>query len=278
MSNLRRSIKDIVDRFRDSVLSLSLKKAAREQNLSELVAKIESAVPDITNQYSCFKIEKPLTRVKVRCQHSFQISMVNRVIEEYETPVIVDIGDSSGVHLQYLKALHAEKKIKSVSVNMDAEAIDKIKAKGLEAVHARAEDVEDYNINPDIFMCFQTMEHLMDPCKFLYNLSSQTKVDYIVITVPYRRSSRVGLYHIRNNSDNEVCSENTHIFELSPEDWKLLAMHSGWDVYDESIYLQYPRKSVLRLTKSYWKKSDFEGFYGLILKRNSARSSQYLDW
>ncbi len=55
-------------------------------------------------------------------------------------------------------------------------------------------------------------------------------------------------------------------------------LNAGWDVVKEQIYLQYPKNSFLRITKPLWKRFDFEGFYGLILKRDDTWSSRYTDW
>ena len=146
------------------------------------------------------------------------------------------------------------------------------------AINARAEDLHKHNINVDIFLCFETLEHLADPCNFLHSLSANTNAKYLILTVPYMRHSRVGLCHIRAGRKDPVCAENTHILELSPEDWKLIAMHSGWGVVKEKKYLQYPRRSLLRFTQPFWRKLDLEGFYGLILERDNTWSSKYKDW
>jgi len=262
----------------EKVLIASLNKAVREQYLADLAQELEKFVPDITFQYSCFNIDTPYIYTKVRSQHAFQISLVDKIIREFNNPLIVDIGDSCGTHLQYLNGLYHNKGIKTLSVNLDINAVKKIKEKGLDAIHSRAEDLESYNVNADIFLCFETLEHLMDPCHFLRDLSSKTKAKYLIVTVPFLRQSRVGLRYIRNTGNKAICAENTHIFEFSPKDWKLIARHSGWDIVKEQIYLQYPRKSLLRLTKLYWKRFDFEGFYGIILKRDDSWSSLYQDW
>ena len=68
---------------------------------------------------------------------------------------IVDIGDSAGTHLLYLNELFGE--IRSLSVNLDVNAVKKIKQKGLDAIHARAEELEKFNINADLFLSFQTV-------------------------------------------------------------------------------------------------------------------------
>lgn len=264
--------------LREKLLIASLNKAAREQNLADLARELEQIVPDIKFQYSCLTVDTPYTYIKVRCQHAFQISLVDKILQELNNPLIVDIGDSCGTHLQYLKNLYRNKDIKTLSVNLDINAVKRIKAKGLDAILSRAEDLENYNVNPDVFLCFETLEHLMDPCHFLRGLSLKTKAKYLIITVPFLRKSRVGLRHIRNSIKKTACAENTHIFEFNPEDWKLIVKHSGWDIVDEKIYFQYPRRSLLSLTKIYWKKFDFEGFYGIVLKRDDSWSSMYEDW
>lgn len=266
-----------VNNFSKYVYLRSLKEAAREQNLTGLARKLEQIVPDISDQYSTFKLDNEYLRTKVRNVHAFQMSLVAEVAEEFKNMVIVDIGDSSGTHLQYLSGLY-DKNIKCLSVNLDPKAVEKIRNKGLEAVLARAENLPDYDINPDIFLCFETLEHLMDPCHFLHELSSKTSAKYMIITVPYVRKSRIGLYHILQGRKDTVNAENTHIFELDPDDWKLLMRHSGWEIVREKIYLQYPIWSILYLTKSMWRKYDFEGFYGVILRRDETWSKRYLDW
>lgn len=193
--------------------------------------------------------------------------------------MIVDVGDSSGTHLQYILGLYPQgKDARCLSVNLDENAVKKIKQKGLEAMNVRAEDLYKYNISADLFLCFEMLEHLTDPSRFLYGLSAKTKAKYLIVTVPYVKSSRVGLHHIRLSDTDAVCAERTHIFELSPEDWKLIMRHSGWEVVKEKLYLQYPRRSFLRITSPLWKRFDFEGFYGLVLKKDDTWSSKYKDW
>jgi len=261
------------------ILSMSIKSAAKEQGLIELAGDLEKIVPDITDQYSTFKVNIRYLNIKVRSVHAFQISLIKKVIEEMKSPFIVDIGDSAGTHIQYIKGIYQKNKdIKFLSVNLDKEAVKRIEQKGLEAIAARAEDLVKYDIKPDVFLCFETLEHIMDPSRFLYELSQKTGAQYLIMTVPYLKNSRVGLYHIRRGTNNKVYAENTHIYEFNPEDWKLLVRHSGWNIVHEQIYLQYPRTNLLRITKTLWKKFDFEGFYGLILKRDSQWSSQYMDW
>jgi hypothetical protein len=257
----------------------SLKAAAQQQSLSGLIKKLERIVPDLTHQYSRVNLDNEYLVTKVRNMHAFQLRLIGRVINEIQDVTIVDIGDSSGTHLQYVKEFFLKnRKHRCLSVNLDKIAVEKIKAKGMEAIQERAEDLCKHNISADIFLSFEMLEHLMNPCSFLHNLSTKTQAKYLIITVPYLRVSRVGLDYVRNNWKEKVDAEGTHIFELSPGDWKLVFQFSGWHVYYEEIYRQYPCCHWLTLTRKIWRKYDFEGFYGVILTRENSKSSQYIDW
>jgi len=272
-------IKPYLKRAYFGILKHSLNKAIKEQKLDRLLRQLEAIVPDISDQYTNWLISDNYDVLKTRAQHAFQLSLVNRIINKLNNPLIVDIGDSSGNHLKYILGLYSEKKdISCLSVNLDAKAVEKIKSKGLNAIHARAEDLAEYNVSADVFICFEILEHLMNPFYFLHELSTKTSARYLILTVPYAKVSRVGLRHIRSESKEGANAENTHILELCPEDWKLTVKHSGWGIVAENIYLQYPRKSLLRFTKFLWKRHDFEGFYGLILERDDSWSSKYKDW
>jgi hypothetical protein len=261
----------------------SIRAAIREQKLLPIYDQLMKIVPDITHQYSSFDIDTEYLRTNVRAQHSFQISLVNEALQLIRSSpedrlTIVDIGDSAGTHLQYIKGLYQDRKIRSLSVNIDSEAVERIKNKGLEAICARAEGLGSLSIEADIFLSFEMLEHLPNPCEFLHNLS-QTKCKALVISVPYLARSRVGLNHIRVGQKRHVNPENTHIFELSPEDWRLIFKHSGWAVATNKIYLQYPKRSPFRFwLKSYWRRHDFEGFYGAILNPDKTWSELYNGW
>lgn len=257
----------------------SLKEAVKEQGLVKTMAALKEIMPDITDQYTTFKLDSEYLKTKARALHAFQVSLAGSVIEKFEKPVIVDIGDSAGTHLKYVMGLYAKgRDIKCLSVNLDPMAVEKIKKKGLDAINVRAENLKDHDIKADIFFCFETLEHLMDPCRFLHELSSKTDAEYLIVTVPYVKTSRVGLNHIRMGFKENRYAENTHIFELNPDDWKLIARHAGWSVAEEKIYLQYSKKGLSLITKPLWRKFDFEGFYGMILMRDASYASKYMDW
>ena len=265
------------------LLTISLKKAAKQQKFVKLVEIIKKAVPDVTKQYTTLEIDSSYLNTKVRVEHAFQISLAMKVVDlmQKDKCNIVDIGDSAGTHIQYLHSMFPDK-VNALSVNIDENAVLKIQNKGLKAIHAKAEELVNHPELPggvDIFLSYEMLEHLMDPLHFLHSLSENTDCEFFVITVPYLAQSRVGLHQIRRSTDTRVmAAENTHIFELSPEDWKLLFQLSGWEVYEESIYTQYPKYGLFRLLQPVWRRFDFEGFYGCVLHRNNTYSKKYQDW
>lgn len=97
---LKKIIPDVIlDKIRhwDEYLRIiSIQKALKFQGLFELYNKLESIVPDISNQYTSFKINTEYLKVKVRAEHAFQIHMVQKAFEllqfEDRTPfTVVDI-------------------------------------------------------------------------------------------------------------------------------------------------------------------------------------------
>lgn len=274
MSGLKVFIRDMIY----SVFAKSLGASARSNGFDRLIEELKKAVPDISDQYSSHRVEGPYLERKVRNMHAFQIGLVVGLLEEFVKPSIIDLGDSSGTHIKYIRhILPKEKGMTSLSINIDDEAITRIRSKGLECIKLRVEDMAAHHLKADIVMSFEILEHLSDPVRFLHDLSA-IDAKYLVITVPYVQRSRVGLHHIRAGRDNMVNAENTHIFELNPEDWLLIARHSGWERVRDAVYFQYPKTGFWRITKPLWRKFDFEGFYGLILKKDSTWSSKYRDW
>lgn len=268
---------------------MSLKSSHRAKNLSNLVAELERLVPDLSHQYTNFKLDMsdPYIRLKLRGQHAFQVSMAlkafERISDNNRVINIVDIGDSSGTHLIYLRELFANSdyKIEVSSVNTDPVAVERIRKRGLAAIECKAEDLHknpEFNRSADLFLSFEMLEHLLDPVSFLRNMAVESECKLFALTVPLVKKSRVGVHHIRRKLSGKFSNERVHIFELCPDDWKLLFNFSGWEVVLEDRYTQYPEKGMLNLTKFAWRRIDFDGFYGVVLRKNLAISNQYTSW
>lgn len=274
----------------------SLHLANRKDGRHKTIEKIASIVPDISDQYSTWTINPSSIYdvVKIRSIQAFQVDLAMTALRGLRNPssedplFVVDIGDSSGTHAKYLQELCPELGIGDVeflSVNLDSAAVDKILAKGGNAIQSRAEDLHQIigdQRHPDVYLSFQSLEHFFDPISFLRDLAVETSTENFVITVPYMKRSRVGLKHLRNPKPSrrfrEINAENTHIFELSPEDWKLIFRFSGWMPLHEEVFYMAPSKHPLSLFRYALRRYDFEGFYGVILRKSLQESELYRDW
>lgn len=262
----------------------SIKLALTENGLNKLVEKLRKIAPDISDQESSVKDTfNDYWEFKRRCLQAFQCSEMIKALNHQPSAklTVVDIGDSAGTHMLYLKELTKDRfDIDTISVNLDPRAIEKIKARRLKAILCRAEDLDLGQKQIDLFTSFQMIEHLHNPVIFFRRLAKRAKCNRIVITVPYLKNSRVGLHHIRNRSDKMISAEEEHIFELSPEDWTLLLLHSGWKIICSKIYYQYPQNwpFISQFLAIFWRLTDFEGFWGAILEKDSTFSDCYQDW
>ena len=279
-------MKKLLKKIVRSLMVKSLKSARKENGYEKLTDNIINIVPDITKQYTEFLVDDEYKNVKVRAQHAFQVDMTAKACSriDKENLIVIDIGDSSGAHIQYLQggAVEGNKNIDAISVNLDPLAVEKIKSRGLSAILCRAEELYDSpefkDKEVDLFLSFETLEHLFNPITFMHKISSMAKCKYFVITVPYLARSRMGLHQVRNKWTKNMTAENTHVFELSPKDWKLLFQFSGWKVVEEKVYTQYPKFGLLRFMQPIWKKFDFEGFYGVVLEKDQSFSEKYKSW
>jgi len=269
------------------ISAASIRAAIREQGLSQLYQQIQNIVPNLSDQYSrAFDPEELAAywETKMRGLHAFQVQSTLNAIKKIDKThlTIGDIGDSSGNHAAYIRALAPEQSIdRIISINLDPIAVQKVRAKGGEAVQCRAEELTTEGITADLFISFETLEHLIDPINFLHDLAKNGSADYFLLSVPYRKVSRFGGEHIRLTDDqipNELNSEQVHVHEYSPEDWTHLARFAGWRNICSNIYYQYPRRSPLRLTKALWKSVDFEGFLTLLLQRDLKFTDCYAGW
>lgn len=258
--------------------------AMKENRFGDLIAKLRLIEPDISRQEVRESMAfNEFSEFKRRLLQAFQCNLLLLALEDFKPGKlsVVDIGDSAGTHMLYLKVLAGEKfDLDTLSVNLDPRAIEKIKARGQKALLCRAEELDLTNQKIDIFTSFEMIEHLHNPAIFFRRLAKKTSCDKMVITVPYLKRSRMGLYHTRVKPNTAIYAEDEHIFELCPEDWRLLLLHSGWKVKYDRIYLQYPRRVPLigSFFSWYWRQLDFEGFWGAILEKDTSVSDYYRDW
>jgi len=121
--------------FLQMVCKLSIKAANIGNENKDMLNRLRLIVPDISRQHFHVDGFNEYWELKGRGLHAFQCLMMLKVIKTINKKqlTVVDIGDSAGTHMKYLKELTGDEyKINTVSVNLDSRAIEKIKAQGQE--------------------------------------------------------------------------------------------------------------------------------------------------
>ena len=270
-----------------AVSARSLRAAVRAQGLDALYDQLRAVRPDLRDQYTAGFDDTEYERyweIKMRALHAWQVRCVQEALDHVggDGLVIADIGDSSGNHAAYIKALARPGQVdRVISVNLDPVAVEKVRNKGGEAILSRAEDLDLEGSAPDLFLSFETVEHLTDPVRFLHRLATRGDAEYLLMTVPYRRRSRFGGAHLRMPEETmpgKLTAEEVHVYEFCPDDWRLLARFGGYRTVFSRLYLQYPRFGLMRLAAPLWWWLDFEGFLALFLRRDLGVADRYADW
>jgi hypothetical protein len=272
----------LLGNLKEKIAYVSIVWGIRQQGLRALMEALRKYIPDISGQefsdgpYNCY------SEIKRRGLQAFQCQFMLDALAGIGKRVVsvVDVGDSAGTHMLYLRQLTQGKyDLQSLSVNLDPRAIDKIKSRGLEALLCRAEELK-LDRTVDLFVSFEMLEHLHNPARFLRGLSCRHESSRLLLTVPYLRVSRVGIYQVRQNKTGPIHAEEEHIFELNPSDWTLLARHSGWKIVETRIYRHFPGRIPLLspFLSFFWRRRDFEGFWGVLLERETSYADKYLDW
>lgn len=215
-------------------------------------------------------------RFLITAEAAFVKSEVQKIISKRVKCNYLDIGDSDGSVRLLLEKIIDKPGFKTMGVNLQKSAVEKIRSKGMEALHMNAMDVGKTGVNYDVVSVFETLEHLPDPIGFLEQIHDIVG-QKLIISVPFVRQSRVSLKYLEAKpvSDN-VNIENVHIFELSGNDWKKIFLHAGWKVENEWILLQFPKFGILRLImQTYWRMVSFEGFWFVSLTKDMTFRNSY---
>ncbi|MBF0323911.1 MAG: hypothetical protein HQL42_02460 [Alphaproteobacteria bacterium] len=265
----------------------SIDAAIAEQGLAGLAGQLRQVLPNVADQYTTHFDPTEYDRYwerKMRGLHAFQVRCMLDAVDHLgkDGLVLADIGDSSGNHALYLKALAPAGRVERViSVNLDPVAVDKVKAKGGDAILCRAEEMDLEGVRPDLFMTFEMVEHLSDPIRFLHGLATRGSADFMLMTVPLRPCSRFGGAHLRlpeSAMPESMTAEEVHLYEFSPADWTLLARFAGWSPVFTRTYRQYPLRSWPLVTRPLWRALDFDGFFALLLRRDLSLAKRYTAW
>jgi len=267
----------LIDRISRSAIRKIVNSDAR---LKELWAFSFKIFPDFKSHFSIFveseEVEDRI-RLLIISETLFVHNDIDDLLKNQDECSYADVGDSDGSVQMLLKKYGYDSILTTTGVNLQQEAVKKIKDKGLNAICADALSLSDMGKSYDIISLFETLEHLSDPIGFLKKIN--TAVNHrLIISVPYIRKSRTGLSYLTHKwpADKKPTIENTHIFELSPKDWKKLFRHTGWEICHEQKLLMYHTKRLSRvILQPFWRYVSFEGFWFVSLRKNNKYSSMY---
>jgi len=263
--------------------SAVLKSIREDQQMSEMWDLSLEMFPNLGNHYATVKLTGEAL-VRVRMLICAQAVFMTRVIESLKSDgasvsSYADIGDSDGsTRMLFEKAIDVPD-ISTVGINIQAEAVEQIRALGLDAECMDAMKMAERGMQYGVASVFETLEHLPDPIGFLRAMQDVAQ-ERLVISVPLIVNSRVGLGYLKSNWPKEKSATiaNNHIFELTPEDWNKLFLHTGWRVDISWRVQQFPRWGLLRLLMMYaWRRISFEGFYFVSLVKDDTYSSRYVE-
>lgn len=257
-------------------------KAAREDpdffEIWELSFKV---FPELKDHFVGAELEEEAA-LRVRaliCAETLFLTIVIDGLRKQGVPVgsYVDIGDSDGSVRILLQKSMDNFNLETLGINLQNAAVLRMKQKGLTAQCMDAMQLSNAGKRFDVVSVFETLEHLPNPIGFLESLQNIVK-QRLVISVPLLVKSRVKLAYLESNWPNDKVPtiENIHIFELSPQDWEKIFLHTGWKIEMQKEFRHFPSRGLLNLVMTQsWRTLSFEGFWLVSLKKDDTFRRRY---
>jgi len=251
-----------------------------DSNLKGLWDYSSQIFPDLKNHFTV-PVESDEIEDRIRLlivyETLFVRNEIDNLLNDEDHCSFADVGDSDGSVQMLLNKEAYDDRLSTVGINLQQGAVEKIRQQGLDAVCADALALGDMGQRYDIISLFETLEHLPDPIGFLKGIKPAV-THRLVVSVPYIRKSRVGLAYLSKKwpADKTPTIENTHIFELSTNDWVKIFHHTGWEICrQEKLLMYHPYRLSRIVIQPYWRHISFEGFWFVALCKNSEFSDRY---
>mgnify|MGYP001612453296 FL=1 len=240
-------------------------------------------IPDsVLDEHFIVPVFNDEVRLRIRLLICGEVYFAAKVIEELfggeKKCTFLDIGDSDGSTRLLLNEALPHFSIDTMGINLQLKAVEKIRRKGLKAECLDAMEVQKAGTRYDIVSLFETLEHLTNPIGFLENIHETVK-HRLIISVPLICHSRISLRYLDKTWDKNIIPtiENTHIFELAPEDWRKIFLHTGWRVESEWRLRQFPDSGILKIImQRAWRKLSFEGFWFAALTKDMFHKNRFM--
>ncbi len=251
-----------------------------DKNLKEIWDSSYEQFPDFSEHFSqsvdSAEVEHRIRQLVV-AETAFVKEEIAKIVQERGRCEYADIGDSDGSVRLLLKKYFSPQQLSTVGINLQAQAVEKMKKRGLSAICEDALNLKAKKVQYDIASVFETLEHLPAPINFLTDIRDVVR-HKLVVSVPFVRQSRVSLNYLTRRWDHakRPTIENVHIFELSPLDWSKIFLHTGWRVERERKLMMFPPNKLSRfILQPYWLYTSFEGFWFVSLSKFDKFSSKY---
>ena len=136
---------------------------------------------------------------------------------------VVDLGDTNGIFLRFLKQ-------GGIGVNISDPAVRSLHGRGLDAVKADIESLPFRDGSIGVVLLFETLEHLPDPIRALREIGRVCSGS-LILSIPYIRATNINAAR----SHGERPATQDHIFEFSVPDLKRVLTHTPFEIRREGI-------------------------------------------
>lgn len=280
-TKMNKRIKNIIRSSFEMISKRAVLKAiSQNQATKELWNFSLDILSDLSNHYATVRLSEEAemrVRMLICCQVIFLKKIIDNMPNNKSTITYLDIGDSDGSVRLLLERLYDKLSLDSIGINLQQQAVDNIKQRGLNAECIDAMDLCNQKRSYDIVSVFETLEHLPNPIGFLENIHPIVN-NRLIISVPLIVRSRVSLGYLNQNWPQSLVPTiaNNHIFELNPQDLTKIFWHTGWEVEHKWKVRTFPEHGPLNwVMKLAWRRMSFEGWYFVSLMKNDKFSSKY---
>ena len=215
-------IKEIGKKILFGVLNRSLEKRIKEIGNLRLVPR---------NHYAYTTVEDEFVYNLLTIQ---QNNLINFTIENtrgLDLESILEVGCTSDL---FLKEVEADKKM---GLNFLDVCCEQIERQGIRSVKANADTIPLPEKSVDVVICYQMLEHSLNPIKVLRELERISK-GLILLSIPWVLKTNIRSKYHGGQPDGRPMSEY-HIFEFSEEDFRRILSHTNLKVEGYKKLLNY---------------------------------------
>ena len=152
-----------------------------------------------------------------------RIRFIQDTLPEGVRGPVVDLGDTNGIFLRFLKQ-------GGIGVNISDPAVRSLHGRGMDAVKADIEFLPFKDRSIEVVLLFETLEHLPNPIRALGEIGRVCSRS-LILSIPY--VSLTTIHDARYDPARPATQE--HIFEFSVPDLKQILTHTPFEIRRDGI-------------------------------------------